>query len=229
MNEMATSTQVRRQLCPLFLMAFSITIGHDVSMNKLSPPGREDGPRGLPGLRGVDHIGFTVPDIEAAHDFLVDVLGCIHVYSLGPFPADPELMREKLGVRPDAVMEEIRFYRCVTGANFEVFQYSAPGQRCRPPMNSDIGGHHVALYVDDLDVAVAHLRAHGVEIMDEPTASGGASAGQRWVYFRAPWGMQFELVSFPKGKAYEADAEVLLWDTRNADGRPQEPGRRAPQ
>lgn len=24
--------------------------------------------------------------------------------------------------------------------------------------------------------------------------------------------MQFELVSFPDGKAYEADAEVLLWN-----------------
>ena len=27
--------------------------------------------------------------------------------------------------------------------------------------------------------------------------------GQRWVYFLAPWGMQFELVSYPDGRAYE--------------------------
>jgi glyoxylase I family protein len=47
--------------------------------------------------------------------------------------------------------------------------------------------------------------------MGEPVASAGASAGQRWLYFRAPWGMQFELVSFPDGKAYEKDAGVLLW------------------
>jgi len=47
--------------------------------------------------------------------------------------------------------------------------------------------------------------------MGEPVASRNASEGQRWVYFRAPWGMQFELVSFPQGKAYEADAPVLLW------------------
>jgi catechol-2,3-dioxygenase len=30
----------------------------------------------LPGLRGVDHIGITVPDIEQAIAFFVDVLGC---------------------------------------------------------------------------------------------------------------------------------------------------------
>ena len=30
----------------------------------------------LPGLRGVDHIGITVPDMEQATAFFVDVLGC---------------------------------------------------------------------------------------------------------------------------------------------------------
>ena len=42
-------------------------------------------------------------------------------------------------------------------------------------------------------------------------ASRNASAGQRWQYFLAPWGMQFELVSYPDGKAYEDGADVLLW------------------
>ena len=40
---------------------------------------------GLPGLVGTEHIGFTVPNIEAATRFFVDVIGCEHVYSLGPF------------------------------------------------------------------------------------------------------------------------------------------------
>jgi glyoxylase I family protein len=31
---------------------------------------------GIPGLRGGDHIGITVPDIEQAHEFLTTVLGC---------------------------------------------------------------------------------------------------------------------------------------------------------
>lgn len=170
---------------------------------------------GLPGLRGADHIGFTVPDMEQAHSFLVDVLGCTLVYRLGPFLPRGSWMSEHLNVADSTTMREIRFYRCANGSNFEVFQYEAEDAATAPPRNSDVGGHHIGLYVDDLDEAIAHLRAHGVRILGEPTASSGASEGQRWVYFLSPWGMQFELVSFPSGKAYEATAPVRLWDTRD--------------
>ena len=165
----------------------------------------------LPGLRGAEHIGFTVPDLDEADQFLVNVLGCERIYSLGPYAADDDWMRVRLGVHPRAVVTELRFYRCGYGPNFEVFHYETPDGQAAQPRNSDIGGHHVALYVDDIDEAVAHLRGRGIEVMGEPWASSGAAAGQRWVYFRSPWGMQFELVSFPQGKAYEADADRVLW------------------
>jgi catechol 2,3-dioxygenase-like lactoylglutathione lyase family enzyme len=159
---------------------------------------------GLPGLAGVDHIGITVPDLGAADRFLVDVLGCVYLYTLGPYRHDDtDWMGEHLGVHPRAVMRLLHFYRCGERAVFEVFQYAAPEQRTEPPRNSDIGGHHVALYVDDLDAAIAHLRAHDVRVLGEPTLSRGPSEGQRWVYFLAPWGMQFELVSYPHGKAFD--------------------------
>lgn len=161
-------------------------------------------PTGLPGLTRVDHIGFTVPDLEQAHDFLVDVLGCEYMYTLGPFRHDDsDWMSVHLNVHVRAVMQELRFYRLGGQAIFEVFQYSAPDQDTELPRNSDIGGHHVALYVEDLDRAVDYLRDRGVTICGEPTASRGPSAGQRWVYFLAPWGMQFELVSYPHGKAFD--------------------------
>lgn len=171
----------------------------------------------LPGLVGTEHIGFTVPDLDEAERFLVGVLGCERVYSLGPYQHDDDWMAVHLGVHPRAVMRELRFYRLGTGANFEVFQYESPDGQAPQPRNSDIGGHHVAIYVHDLDAAVAHLREHGVEVMGEPTASTSHSAGQRWVYFRAPWGMQFELVSFPGGKAYEKDPATTtrLWHPAN--------------
>lgn len=161
-------------------------------------------PRGLPGMTGVDHIGFTVPDLDQAHQFLVDVLGCEYMYSLGPFQDSiGTWMADHMNLHVTAVMKQLKFFRCGGQAIFEVFEYSAPGQQNDPPRNSDIGGHHVALYVEDLDVAVAYLRGRGVTVLGEPTASKGASEGQRWVYFLAPWGMQFELVSYPGGKAFD--------------------------
>lgn len=158
---------------------------------------------GLPGLTGVDHIGLTVPDLDQARSFLIDVLGCEYLYTLGPYQHDDDWMSEHLNVHPRAVMQELHFFRCGVQAIFEVFQYSAPEQATTPPRNSDVGGHHVAFYVEDLDRAVAYLRGRGVRVLGEPTVSHGPALGQRWVYFLAPWGMQFELVSYPYGKAFE--------------------------
>ena len=160
--------------------------------------------KGLPGLARVDHIGFTVPDLEQASRFLVDVLGCEFMYSLGPFSDDDgDWMSRHLNVHPRGGMRELRFFRCAGAAVFEVFQYEAPEQNLVQPRNSDIGGHHVALYVEDLDAAVEYLRSREVTVLGPPTASKGPSEGQRWGYFLTPWGMQFELVSYPGGKAFD--------------------------
>jgi glyoxylase I family protein len=166
---------------------------------------------GLPGLRGTEHIGFTVPDLDEAERFFVDVIGCELVYSLGPFVREDNWMAEHLNVHPRSVMRELRFFRCAFGPNFEVFQWDPYDGQHPQPRNSDIGGHHLAFYVDDMKAAVAHLKANGIRVLGEPTASSGASFGQHWVYFLSPWGMQFELVSFPDGKAYEASSGVVLW------------------
>lgn len=165
----------------------------------------------LPGLRGTDHVGFTVPDLEQAHDFFVRVIGCEHAYTLPARRSGDDWMQTHLNVDPRAAIREVRFYRCRFGSNFELFEYETPEPQAPQPRNSDIGGHHLAFYVDDMDVAVDYLRAEGLQVLGEPTASGAASTGQRFLYFLSPWGMQFELVSFPDGKAYEEGAEVLLW------------------
>jgi catechol 2,3-dioxygenase-like lactoylglutathione lyase family enzyme len=165
----------------------------------------------LPGMRGIDHIGITVPDLDEAERFFVDVLGAQLIYTLGSKQADDDWMQETLGVHPRTVIREIRFLRLGNGSNIELFQYDAADGQAPQPRNSDIGGHHLAIYVDDMDTAVEHLRSRGVEIMGQPTASKQSAEGQRWLYFRSPWGMQFELVSFPGGKAYEREAPVRLW------------------
>lgn len=159
----------------------------------------------IPGLTRLDHIGITVPDLAAASAWLVDVLGCEFMYALGPFRSDDDWMAEHMNVDPRTVMRRLHFFRFCGQAVFEVFEYEAPDQRRTPPRNSDIGGHHVALYVEDMDAAVSYLRERGVTVLGEPTSSRGPSEGQRWVYFLSPWGMQFELVSYPGGKAYDRD------------------------
>jgi catechol 2,3-dioxygenase-like lactoylglutathione lyase family enzyme len=159
----------------------------------------------IPGLRAADHLGVTVPDLGEAHRFLVNVLGAEYRYRLGGRGGEGTWMSTHLGVDDAAVIRDIRFYRLPGGLVIEVFAYDAPDQVATVPRNSDVGGHHLALYVEDLDAAVAHLNAMGVEVMGEPTISGGGHLGQRWVYFLAPWGLQCELVSYPDGRAVDAD------------------------
>lgn len=166
---------------------------------------------GLPGLRGTEHIGFTVPNLDEAEDFFVKVVGCEKIYSLGPFERADNWLADQLNVHPRSVMRELRLFRCGHGANFEIFQWEPPDPQQQQPKNSDIGGHHLAFYVDDIDEAVGFLKKKKVRILGEIVTSQNASFGQRWVYFLTPWGMQCELVSFPEGKAYEATAPVLLW------------------
>ena len=175
-------------------------------------------PKGLPGLQGTEHIGFTVPDLEEATRFFVDVIGCEYFFELGPFVADDDWMRTHLNVHPRAVMRKLRFFRCKHGPNFEIFQYESPDQVAEPPKNSDVGGHHLAFYVDDLDTAVAYLIRKGVRVLGEPTLrTSGPNAGQKWIYFLTPWGMQMELVSYPNGKGYEQMMSARMWHPGKPD------------
>lgn len=169
---------------------------------------------GLPGLRGVEHVGFTVPDLEEATRFFVDVIGCDHVYSLGPIEdaSGGDWMTRHLNVPARSRVRELRFFRCGFGPNFEIFEYDGDDRVMTPPRNCDVGGHHLAFYVDDFDRALTYLVERGIRILGEPTLrQSGPSGGQTWVYFLTPWGMQLELVSFPDGKAYETATSARLW------------------
>jgi catechol 2,3-dioxygenase-like lactoylglutathione lyase family enzyme len=170
---------------------------------------------GLPGLRGLQHIGITVPNLREAVDFFVDVLGCEPFFTFGEFKFEDDWMERHLNVHPRAEIRDFQMVRCGNGTNLEIFEYSAPDQNRRLPRNSDIGGHHLAFYVDNMAEAVAYLKSRNVRVLDEPsTFSEGPAAGLSWVYFLAPWGLQLEMVSFPAGMGYEQGLPRLLWDPR---------------
>ncbi len=175
----------------------------------------------LAGLRGIEHVGITVPDVHAATAFFVDVLGAEHIYTLSGKSADDDWMQVRLGVHPRTTIREIHFLRLANGANLELIEYRCADRQAGPPRNSDIGAVHLALYVDNLDAAVAQLRDRGVDVMgDLPVHSRESAEGQRWLYFLSPWGLQFELVSFPAGKAYESRGGPLLWHPDPVDHPP---------
>lgn len=165
----------------------------------------------IPGMRGMEHIGFTVPDIDEACEFFENILGATTLFTAATDfrHDDSDWMEEHLRVHPRAVVKEFRYLRLGNGSNLEVFEYEAPDQAPTPPKNSDIGGHHLAFYVDDMDEAIAYLKDNGVEVLGEPTSyEEGPNIGLTWCYFMAPWGMQLEVVSAPNGTVYDDKAKA---------------------
>lgn len=171
----------------------------------------------MPGMRGADHLGITVPNLDEAVKFFVDVIGCEALFKFGSFKFDDDWMQVNLNVNPRAEITDFQMVRCGHGTNLEVFEYKSPDQVKAPPKNSDIGGHHLAFYVDDMAKAVAYLKANkSVKVLAEPhTFTTGPAAGLSWIYFISPWGMQMEIVSYPKGRAYEKTSKTKLWDPRS--------------
>ncbi|WP_234329963.1 VOC family protein [Streptomyces viridochromogenes] len=186
-----------------------ITCVPDAVARRLPPraPSLEAPARGIPTATNVDHIAYTVPDLDEAVRFFVDVLGADLLYREGTIRSDDdEWMREALNVHPRATAD-IAMLRLGPVTNIELFEYTAPDQNRTMPKNSDHGGHHLAFYVRDIDEAAAYLRKQpGVQLLGDPrSVTTGPIAGDRWLYFLTPWGMQMELISLPAHLPYERD------------------------
>ena len=194
-------------------------------------------PRGIPGARSVYHMGVSVPDVEQAIAFFVDVIGCDLLWRDGPIRDDTgETMVEGLAIGARSVVN-LAMVRCGPNFNVELLQYRGdPDAVTAEPRNSDAGGRHLAFYVDDIDAAAAYLRAQaGVRVLAGPTLNdAGPTAGMRFLYFQTPWGMFMELDEVPAHMPYEQSTTGRLSGPAPAwsAGRPgmtageQEPARR---
>jgi catechol 2,3-dioxygenase-like lactoylglutathione lyase family enzyme len=156
------------------------------------------------GLRRLDHVGLTVPDLDEAVRFFREVFGAVVLVRHGPYQPAPASNVTNFARHPDTAVRGIALVQ-IAGGVVELLAYDAPDRHPEPPRTSDAGGHHVAFYVDDLDVAMQRLREAGIEVLGEPLAFAGdeAGIGARFVYVRAPWGLFLELVTYPNGKMFQ--------------------------
>lgn len=156
--------------------------------------------------RGIDHVGVTVPDVNAASAFLERAVGARTVYDVlpdGSTPmAGPETEKE-LGMPAGAKIVHMRLMQIGTGPTLELFQIEAAPHQNASRLN-DFGWTHVALYVDDIEAAAKRFEEAGGTLLSPPHALAGIESGERnrGVYGRAPWGGLIELISYPSGIQY---------------------------
>jgi glyoxylase I family protein len=159
----------------------------------------------VPGYLHVDHVGLTVPDLEPAIAFYCDLTGGTELFRMGPFDAR-ELPGTADGrdwteahVNVPGARLQFAMLQVSPALRLELFQYDRPLDRdTEPPRNCDLGGHHLALKVHDIELAIDYLRQRNdVRLMAGPIViSEGPCAGMRVIYFLDPWGNQLELLEF---------------------------------
>ena len=156
----------------------------------------------LPSAYAIDHAGLTVPDLDEAVTFFTE-LGCELLYREGPYQDEHgDSMRRQVDVHPRSVCR-LAMLRFGSTTTLELLEYRSPDATAVPPKNSDHSAAHVGFRVRDMDAAIEHMRRlPGVRVLDGPVeVPDGPSAGLRWIYVVAPWGLQLELVQLPPAMA----------------------------
>ena len=150
----------------------------------------------IPGLRHVDHVGLTVPDLDSAVAFFTEHFGAEELYRSRRGP-DADFMPGNFEVPADAALE-LSMLRLPPNMNLELFEWTSADRRTGQPRPVDPGGNHLCFVVDDVDAAVRYLAGvPGVRILGEVKQVASDSphvAGNRWTYLTTPWGQQLELV-----------------------------------
>jgi catechol 2,3-dioxygenase-like lactoylglutathione lyase family enzyme len=150
---------------------------------------------GAVSIAGVHHTSRSVGDMDRSLEFYRDLLGLEVLL-------DTEMSGEMLEREVALEGARLRLVELGTGGEtmLELLQYHAPpsregGEELRP---CDVGAHHVALTVEDIQAAYERLSTAGVEFTCPPQeVDAGYFAGHRTVYCYDPDHMIVELWQVP--------------------------------
>jgi catechol 2,3-dioxygenase-like lactoylglutathione lyase family enzyme len=138
-------------------------------------------------IQRMDHVGIVVDDLPAATAFFVE-LGCELLGEWQGSGAAVDRVVGLEGVRTAAAMVQTPDGH----GRLELIAFHAPpaeGEEHAGPANTR-GIRHLAFAVEDIDAAVAGLRARGTELVGEVERFGD---GYRLCYVRGPEGIIVEL------------------------------------
>jgi methylmalonyl-CoA/ethylmalonyl-CoA epimerase len=132
-------------------------------------------------LDRIYHLGYAVRDIGAAARFYEE--------NFGVSPSEPEVVEEQ-GI----VATMFR----VGDSQIELVEPTRPDS----PVGKFLakhgeGFHHVAFQVEDLEGALAGLKANGVDLIDESPRIGAGGTRMAFVHPKGAFGVLTELVELP--------------------------------
>ncbi|MFP8967435.1 VOC family protein [Pokkaliibacter sp. CJK22405] len=171
--------------------------------------------KGNRGIKGIEHIGITVPNHEQAVAFFEQAFGATPLFSLVT-KNDPPMTFEdvgpKNGLRPGTAMVAVTMMRLANGANVELFEIDYPGKKESIGI-SDIGISHFSLNVQDINTATDAFVKAGGQLLEGPYELGGQEEGEgnMGCFGLTPWGLLVEFERFDSPLQYDEGATETRW------------------
>ena len=158
-------------------------------MTDLPPVKTQPSPRRIehPMIQRMDHVGVIVDDLPAAIEFFVQ----LGLELEGEASAEGDVVDSIVGL--EGVRTDFAFVQTPDGhGRLELIKFHSPSdqdERRVPPPNAH-GIRHLTFAVDDIDAAVAGLRARGTELVGELVQYEDS---YKLCYVRGPEGIIVEL------------------------------------
>jgi len=145
----------------------------------------------------LDHVGIAVSDLQASLAFFKDVLG-LHVEQTEEIAS--QRVRATFINTGQSTLEMLE----ATAADSPIAKFVEK----RGP-----GMHHVALRVEDIEAALAHLKSRGVRLIDEKPRPGAEGALVAFIHPSASHGVLVELKQpAPKVELFKTPVRLTLGD-----------------
>jgi methylmalonyl-CoA/ethylmalonyl-CoA epimerase len=126
-------------------------------------------------IKKIDHLGIAVKDLAAA----------VQAYEALGFAVE---------ARHDVPTEKVRTAFLPVGeSHLELLEPTDPSSVIARFLEKRSGLHHVCILVEDIDAALAELKARGVPVLDETPRVGAGGCRVAFVHPRGAAGVLLEL------------------------------------
>lgn len=166
-------------------------------------------------VKGINHLGMTVPDIEAATTFFKTAFGAKWAYdglTESEEPRGGAEVEQQLGLPTGVRIVRQRMLVIGVGPGIELFEMQ--GEPQEPAVGlADFGLNHLSLYVTDIERAKQSAEAAGAKALSAVHGNSRYedTPGNGSVYVSPPWGGLIELQTIPQGHYYPAASESQVW------------------
>jgi lactoylglutathione lyase len=143
-------------------------------------------------IKGFEHVGIQVQDVERSSRFYEDCLGFQRVER---WSLSHEYVQRVVGYHPDVTLEIAVLKIPGTTVELEILEYRGVARAPIDTATANPGTAHFSLFVQGLDKLYEELTAKGVEFVSAvQTPTWGPNKGGRLVYMKDPDGIRVELV-----------------------------------